>query len=246
MAGGDGWDGKYSFRFSHTSAAAPLVAGIVGLMLDANPQLSASDVQTILQETADPVRPNDAFYDGKGFSQTYGYGRINALRAVARAYEFQGLSLPTALADAVEQASPCLRASCANPRAFGASSPSGTSPGQNGASLPPTPTSPSAGEATANAPAKSSEAAPSSANANSDANSEANSRRNESLSDDGQTSSVGAVACSTGGRPAPQSLRGFQPYFFLALAWATFRWRRKDRPTNTHMQPTPRANYKLQ
>lgn len=227
-------------------------------MLDANPQLSASDVQTILQETADPVSPNDAFYDGKGFSQTYGYGRINALRAVARAYEFQGLSLPTALADAVEQASPCLRASCANPHAFGSSSSSGTKPGQNGASLPPTSTSPSAGEGKAsgtanapanppaNAPAKTSEAAPSSANANSEARADANGRHDAPLSDDGQTSSLGAVACSTGGRPAPQSLRALPPYFFFALAWATFRWRKKGRPANTHVQPTPRATYKLQ
>ena len=47
MAGGDGWVGKYSYRFSHTSAAAPLVSASA-LILAANPELSAIEVQKLL------------------------------------------------------------------------------------------------------------------------------------------------------------------------------------------------------
>ncbi|RYZ72801.1 MAG: hypothetical protein EOP09_02705 [Proteobacteria bacterium] len=82
MAGGDGWMGKYSYRFSHTSAAAPLVSGVVGLILTANPSLTAREVESILHESADKIEPGAARYDSEGFSPTHGYGRVNAARAV--------------------------------------------------------------------------------------------------------------------------------------------------------------------
>jgi hypothetical protein len=59
-------------------------------MLQTNPELSAHEVQFILQNFADRVAAADARYDAKGFSKHYGYGRVNALRAVALAYEMSG------------------------------------------------------------------------------------------------------------------------------------------------------------
>lgn len=112
MAGGDSWDGRYSYRFSHTSSAAPIVSGVVGLILQANPQLTASEVQSILQHTADRISPADARYDERGLSFRYGYGRVNALRAVAVAYEMSGKSLGTEMRARIDMTSPCTRRNC--------------------------------------------------------------------------------------------------------------------------------------
>jgi subtilisin family serine protease len=71
-------------HFGGTSAATPLVAGICGLMLSANPDLTAKEVKSILQSTADKIgSPLD--YDSRGHSLKYGYGRVNADKAVAEA-----------------------------------------------------------------------------------------------------------------------------------------------------------------
>jgi subtilisin family serine protease len=112
VAGGDGWEGKYSYRFSHTSSAAPIVSGVVALMLQANPELSANEVQFILQHSADRVAAADARYDAKGFSNHYGYGRVNALRAVALAYEMSGRDLDATMKTRIDLTSPCTRSNC--------------------------------------------------------------------------------------------------------------------------------------
>ncbi|HYX34626.1 MAG TPA: S8 family serine peptidase [Oligoflexus sp.] len=112
MAGGDNWEGRYSNRFSHTSSAAPLVSGVVALVMQANPNLTAGEVQSILQQTADRIAPKDARYDNRGFSMLYGYGRINALRAVAVAYEMGGKSLDDSTRARIDHTSPCTRKNC--------------------------------------------------------------------------------------------------------------------------------------
>jgi subtilisin family serine protease len=112
MAGGDSWEGRYSDRFSHTSSAAPIVSGVVGLILQANPQLTAGQVQKVLQNSADRIAPADAKYDEDGFSMRYGYGRVNALRAVALAYEMSGKKLSPELRARIDVTSPCTRTSC--------------------------------------------------------------------------------------------------------------------------------------
>lgn len=75
--------------FGGTSSAAPLVAGVVALMLEANPNLTWRDVQHILVETAmknDPTHSdwatNAAGYD---INHYYGFGRVDAGAAVALA-----------------------------------------------------------------------------------------------------------------------------------------------------------------
>ncbi len=81
----DGRDrGRNYKHFGGTSSATPLVAGICALMLSANPDLTAREVKDILQRTADRIgHPSE--YNSSGHSVKYGYGRINADRAVAEA-----------------------------------------------------------------------------------------------------------------------------------------------------------------
>jgi subtilisin family serine protease len=66
---------NYTGFFNGTSGAAPVVSGVAGLVLSANPYLSADEVQTILQNNADDVSP-------AGWDVETGYGRVNANRAV--------------------------------------------------------------------------------------------------------------------------------------------------------------------
>jgi serine protease AprX len=64
--------------FSGTSMATPHVAGIVALMLDANPRLTPRQVERIVTTTAGD-------YGTNGFDPAFGHGFVNALKAVNRA-----------------------------------------------------------------------------------------------------------------------------------------------------------------
>src|SRR5690606_24533649 len=66
-----------------TSIGAPLVSGLAALILSVNPNLTALQVKEIIEETTDDIYniPENAAYIGK-----LGTGRINAYRAVMRAY----------------------------------------------------------------------------------------------------------------------------------------------------------------
>ena len=87
----------YTREFGGTSGAAPIVAGVAGLMLSANPHLGAAEVRQILMSTADqdldPTLdladdPNVQGLSGAfaaGRSLFFGAGKVNAARAVARA-----------------------------------------------------------------------------------------------------------------------------------------------------------------
>lgn len=75
-----------TFSFNGTSAAAPLVSGVVALMLEANPNLGWRDVQQILAKSAvknDPTHP-DWSRNGAGYNinHRYGFGRVDAAGAV--------------------------------------------------------------------------------------------------------------------------------------------------------------------
>jgi thermitase len=61
-----------------TSFAAPIVAGVLGLMHSANPQLSPTDLKNLLLANTDDK-------GGAGWDNTFGFGRVNAYRAVAAA-----------------------------------------------------------------------------------------------------------------------------------------------------------------
>lgn len=80
--------GNYSSTFGGTSSACPLAAGITGLVLFANPTLSKDQVYQLYKETSDKI--GGAAYDANGFTENYGYGRINACAAVRKALEMAG------------------------------------------------------------------------------------------------------------------------------------------------------------
>lgn len=74
----------YTSGFGGTSSSAPLTAGICALMLTANPNLSVGEIKNILRQSTDKIGPAGT-YNQAGHSLYYGYGRVNALRAVQMA-----------------------------------------------------------------------------------------------------------------------------------------------------------------
>lgn len=70
-------------HFGGTSAACPMVAGICALILSVNPDLKASEVKDILKKTADKIGSPVEYFNGH--SVKYGYGRVNADKAIAEA-----------------------------------------------------------------------------------------------------------------------------------------------------------------
>ena len=80
--------GRYTNTFTGTSGACPIAAGVAALVLSKNPTLTAIDVRLIMEHTCDQISPVDADYHPvTNRSRTYGYGRINANRAVTAAQE---------------------------------------------------------------------------------------------------------------------------------------------------------------
>jgi hypothetical protein len=74
--------GNYTKYFNGTSAACPVAAGVVALAWSANTSLTGAQVRFVVENTADKVAGP---YGGDGHSDYYGYGRVNAGRAVRAA-----------------------------------------------------------------------------------------------------------------------------------------------------------------
>jgi subtilisin family serine protease len=85
LRGGEAW---YTDSFGLTSAAAAGVAGVCALILSANPNLYWWEVKDILRCSSDKIDPENGRYDANGHSPLYGYGRVNAARAVEMALEW--------------------------------------------------------------------------------------------------------------------------------------------------------------
>jgi subtilisin-like proprotein convertase family protein len=87
--------GDYYDNFNGTSAAAPMVSGVVALMLEANPQLNWREVQVILARSAVPVDffGSDWVRNGGGrwHSHDYGFGRVDAASATLLASQWRPL-----------------------------------------------------------------------------------------------------------------------------------------------------------
>jgi subtilisin-like proprotein convertase family protein len=80
---------NYTKCFNGTSAATPLVSGVVALMLQVNPALTARDVRLILAQTARMNDPADSDWTTNGaginINHNYGFGVVDADAAVAAA-----------------------------------------------------------------------------------------------------------------------------------------------------------------
>ncbi len=89
----------YTNDFGGTSSAAPLAAGVIALILQANPQLGWRDVQEILLKSATQVAPSDSDWitnaAGFRFNHKYGAGLINGAAAVGLATSWTNLPVAT-------------------------------------------------------------------------------------------------------------------------------------------------------
>jgi subtilisin family serine protease len=109
--GSAGYDpSDFTATFGGTSSACPVIAGVAALMLSANPDLTAQEVRQILQSTTDKLVDSEpdpqlklqkGAYDTNGYSQWFGYGKVNAARAVQVAR--QRLVTPTAASRQIQQ-----------------------------------------------------------------------------------------------------------------------------------------------
>jgi subtilisin family serine protease len=87
-------ESSFTGDFGGTSSAAPLVAGIAALVRSVNPALTALEVKELLQQTADKIndtnldqilKTNRGQYDQNGRCDWFGYGKVNAAKAVREA-----------------------------------------------------------------------------------------------------------------------------------------------------------------
>lgn len=85
---------QYTGEFGGTSAATPLAAGIAALVWSVNPALTAQEVRSILKNNTDKIedkaedvvlKHNKGTYNKKGHSEWFGYGKLNAFKAVQAA-----------------------------------------------------------------------------------------------------------------------------------------------------------------
>ncbi|MDG1544143.1 MAG: S8 family serine peptidase, partial [archaeon] len=80
---------NYTFTMEGTSSAAPMVSGVIALMLEANPNLTWRDVQHILVQTSRKVDSDHIGWFqtevGNWYNHAYGYGLVDAAASVSLA-----------------------------------------------------------------------------------------------------------------------------------------------------------------
>lgn len=74
--------GNYTNAFGGTSSACPGAAGVAALVIARNPELRWDEIRMILKRSCDRIDAAGGRYDATGHSHLYGYGRLNAKRAV--------------------------------------------------------------------------------------------------------------------------------------------------------------------
>ncbi|MBI3179115.1 MAG: S8 family serine peptidase, partial [Deltaproteobacteria bacterium] len=79
-----------------TSAATPVAAGVAGLVFSQDLAFTRGQVQSVLTATAAKVGGSSVIYDANGFNIEYGYGRVNALRALQMAIDPNNVCQPVA------------------------------------------------------------------------------------------------------------------------------------------------------
>jgi subtilisin-like proprotein convertase family protein len=91
--------GDYAADFGGTSSATPTAAGVIALMLEANPNLGWRDVQEILMRSAKKVNPIDSDWktpvapDYINHNHKFGAGLIDATAAVNMAKTWNNLAM---------------------------------------------------------------------------------------------------------------------------------------------------------
>ncbi|XP_045614790.2 proprotein convertase subtilisin/kexin type 4 [Procambarus clarkii] len=91
-------DGQCSATFQGTSAAAPLMAGVVAIVLHANSNLTWRDVQHLVVETATPTQEalqEEGWHTngyGKKFHLMQGFGAVNAGKMVEAALSWKNVN----------------------------------------------------------------------------------------------------------------------------------------------------------
>lgn len=98
--------------FGGTSSSTPLVAGLCGLILSVNPDLTSADVKEILRQTAEKIDPAGGNYNAEGHAEWYGWGKVKAHSAVLEA---QQRLAPAAIRRVSFERNPALAIPDANP-----------------------------------------------------------------------------------------------------------------------------------
>lgn len=75
-------DGNYTNDFGGTSSACPGAAGVAALVLSRNPELRHDEVKDVLKRCCEQIDKPHGQYDAGGHSPLYGYGRLDARKAV--------------------------------------------------------------------------------------------------------------------------------------------------------------------
>jgi subtilisin family serine protease len=74
--------GNYTNSFGGTSSACPGAAGVAALILSRNPDLRWDQVREVMKQSCDRIDEAGGQYNSEGRSPLYGYGRLNARKAV--------------------------------------------------------------------------------------------------------------------------------------------------------------------
>lgn len=90
-------DMDYHLSFNGTSSACPIVAGAVGLLLSAKPDLNEAQARAIVKETADKV---GALPYAGGRNDQFGNGRLNVLKMLQKVV---GPAQPTPILGSIKQ-----------------------------------------------------------------------------------------------------------------------------------------------
>ncbi len=92
-------DGTYTDNFGGTSSAAPLVSGVIALILESNPNLGWRDIQEILIRSARKIDAGNSGWVNNGagfhFHHGYGAGMIDAKASVNLAKQWTNLKQQT-------------------------------------------------------------------------------------------------------------------------------------------------------
>ncbi|MBI4525626.1 MAG: S8 family serine peptidase [Deltaproteobacteria bacterium] len=81
--------GNYTNSFGGTSSAAPGVAGVAALILSHNPNSRWDEVKDVIKRSCDRIDTAGGNYGADGHSPLYGYGRVNAKKALELALPAQ-------------------------------------------------------------------------------------------------------------------------------------------------------------